>query len=122
MPLVLMGTHTLAQTTIILPRPGWNESTNLNVHVDWDQMMDGTIYSYVTGTTERPFTLDLLLSEDKAEELIRFFKIYSTTVNRMYYIDDTVWSFRFLKPDLTFTTQTPSNLKQVTLELLARKL
>lgn len=120
--IVLIGTHTLAQTTLQLPNPGWNDSKHNNVKVQWDQMMDGTIFSYVSGTQERVFSLDFLITKEKATELTRFFKVYSTTLNRMYFYDDTAWIVRFTQPDLTFTTQTPSELRQVTLDFLARRL
>lgn len=122
MAVVLMGTHTLAQTTLILPNPGWNNSRNINLKVDWKQSMNGTVYSYVSGTEEQALQLDFLVSEEKAEELARFFQYYSTTVNRMYYFDDSVWTFRFMKNELEFTTQFRGEFKQVSLDLLGRKL
>lgn len=122
MSLVLIGTHALAQTTLILPNPGWNNERNKNLTVNWKQTMNGKLYSYITGTDEEVLQYDFLISEDKAEELDRFFKIYSTTINRMYTPEGTPWTVRFVRPDLVFTVQGPSEFKQVTLDLIGRRL
>lgn len=121
MAIVFLGTHSLAQTTLQLPNPGWNNSRNVNLKVDWKQSMNGTVYSYVSGTTEQAFNLDFIVGEGKAEELARFFKVYSTTINRMYYMDGTPWTFRFVNQELTFTTQY-ADMQQVSLNLLALRL
>lgn len=120
--IVLMGTHSLAQTTIILPNPGWNNDKNINQKVKWGQAMDGTVYSYVEGTQERALRLDFLLTEGKGEELMRFFKVYATTLNRMYDHNNDIWTFKFVNDNLALTTQFASEMKQVTLDLLGTKL
>lgn len=122
MATILIGTHALAQTTIQLPNPGWNNDRNRNRKVKWHQTASGRIYSYVQGTTEQAIHLDFLLAEGKAEELNRFFKVYSTELNRMYDYNGVAWTFRFLKKDLTFTTQFRGEMKQVTLEILAKRI
>ena len=65
MALVLIGSHELAQTTLGLPNPAFNDDHNPNLKVMWRHMMDGSIYSYVDGTSEEALRYDFLVTEGK---------------------------------------------------------
>ncbi len=120
--IVLIGTHALAQTTLQMPDPAWNDDKNRDIKVKWHQMLSGKLYSYVSGSRQQTLKFDFLLDEGKAEELVRFFKVYAITINRLYDHKGVAWTFQFLKKDLALTTQFRSEMKQVTLELLATRL
>lgn len=119
---VLMAPHELVETTIILPRPAFGDDENLDIKVQYDQSMNGTIYSYIQTSLRRTFSHNHLLTQDKAEELRRFFVAYSVANIRMYNYDDSVWLVKFEDKELSFTTQFNTEIKQVSLNYIGTKL
>lgn len=117
----LMAPHELVETTIILPRPDFSDDENLDIKVQYDQAMDGTIYSYKQTSDRSMISQNYILTREKAEELRRFFIAYSTKNIRLYNYDETVWVVKFEDKELSITTQFNSEIKQVSLNFIGKR-
>lgn len=116
-----MAPHELVETTIILPRPDFSDDENLDIKVQYDQAMDGTIYSYKQTSDRSMISQNYILTREKAEELRRFFIAYSTKNIRLYNYDETVWVVKFEDKELSITTQFNSEIKQVSLNFIGKR-
>lgn len=120
--LALMAPHELPQTTIILPPPKLADGLAATDVVNLRESMNGTLWSTVKRTNRKRFSFSFELTQEKDEELRRFFEVYVAENIRMYHWDGTLWRVNFVSSDYVSVTVGPNEAKEATIELEGVKL